>query len=160
MALFRFRRIGVYALGSIFFYHFSLNMSKSLSMLSINIYVNENMFFFYIFFLIKKFKASLIKHTSVEVCVELPKFRLTLIRIQPFTKHGRGQTVAQTADGGDLCHAAVVEKESGHRDLAYVLHTSGTTGLPKIVRVPHTCILPNILHLRSVFLCLCLHCFL
>ncbi|KAM6947890.1 LOW QUALITY PROTEIN: beta-alanine-activating enzyme-like [Lycodopsis pacificus] len=36
-------------------------------------------------------------------------------------------------------------------DLAYVLHTSGTTGLPKIVRVPHKCILPNILHLRSLF---------
>ncbi|XP_030047272.1 beta-alanine-activating enzyme isoform X2 [Microcaecilia unicolor] len=35
--------------------------------------------------------------------------------------------------------------------LAYVLHTSGTTGIPKIVRVPHTCIVLNILHLRSVF---------
>ncbi|XP_070613319.1 beta-alanine-activating enzyme [Erythrolamprus reginae] len=35
--------------------------------------------------------------------------------------------------------------------LAYVLHTSGTTGLPKIVRVPHKCIVPNILHLRQVF---------
>uniref|UniRef100_A0A8C5WT52 AMP-dependent synthetase/ligase domain-containing protein n=1 Tax=Laticauda laticaudata TaxID=8630 RepID=A0A8C5WT52_LATLA len=35
--------------------------------------------------------------------------------------------------------------------LAYVLHTSGTTGLPKIVRVPHKCIVPNILHLREVF---------
>ncbi|XP_034267279.1 beta-alanine-activating enzyme isoform X3 [Pantherophis guttatus] len=35
--------------------------------------------------------------------------------------------------------------------LAYVLHTSGTTGLPKIVRVPHKCIVPNILHLRELF---------
>lgn len=35
--------------------------------------------------------------------------------------------------------------------LAYVLHTSGTTGSPKIVRVPHKCIVPNILHLRSIF---------
>ncbi|CAJ0942650.1 unnamed protein product, partial [Ranitomeya imitator] len=32
--------------------------------------------------------------------------------------------------------------------LAYVLHTSGTTGIPKIVSVPHCCIVPNILHLR------------
>lgn len=32
--------------------------------------------------------------------------------------------------------------------LAYVLHTSGTTGIPKIVRVPHSCIVSNILHLR------------
>uniref|UniRef100_A0A8C4R1N8 Carrier domain-containing protein n=2 Tax=Eptatretus burgeri TaxID=7764 RepID=A0A8C4R1N8_EPTBU len=35
--------------------------------------------------------------------------------------------------------------------LAYVLHTSGTTGVPKIVRVPHCCIVPNIIHLRSLF---------
>ncbi|XP_069833752.1 beta-alanine-activating enzyme isoform X2 [Dendropsophus ebraccatus] len=35
--------------------------------------------------------------------------------------------------------------------LAYVLHTSGTTGTPKIVSVPHCCIVPNILHLRSIF---------
>uniref|UniRef100_A0A4W4GVX9 Carrier domain-containing protein n=1 Tax=Electrophorus electricus TaxID=8005 RepID=A0A4W4GVX9_ELEEL len=35
--------------------------------------------------------------------------------------------------------------------IAYVLHTSGTTGLPKIVKVPHTCIVPNIIHLRSLF---------
>lgn len=32
--------------------------------------------------------------------------------------------------------------------LAYILHTSGTTGIPKIVRVPHKCIVPNILHLQ------------
>ena len=32
--------------------------------------------------------------------------------------------------------------------LAYVITTSGTTGLPKIVRVPHQCIVPNITHLR------------
>ncbi|XP_056414432.1 beta-alanine-activating enzyme isoform X2 [Hyla sarda] len=35
--------------------------------------------------------------------------------------------------------------------LAYVLHTSGTTGTPKIVSVPHSCIVPNILHLRFIF---------
>ncbi|XP_073439683.1 beta-alanine-activating enzyme-like isoform X2 [Dendrobates tinctorius] len=34
--------------------------------------------------------------------------------------------------------------------LAYVLHTSGTTGTPKIVSIPHCCIVPNILHLRSI----------
>ena len=32
--------------------------------------------------------------------------------------------------------------------LAYVITTSGTTGLPKIVCVPHRCIVPNITHLR------------
>ncbi|NXN98276.1 ACSF4 enzyme, partial [Rhinopomastus cyanomelas] len=35
--------------------------------------------------------------------------------------------------------------------LAYVLHTSGTTGVPKVVRVPHRCIVPNIQHLKSLF---------
>ncbi|XP_067386761.1 beta-alanine-activating enzyme isoform X2 [Emydura macquarii macquarii] len=35
--------------------------------------------------------------------------------------------------------------------LAYILHTSGTTGIPKIVRVPHKCIVPNVLHLQSLF---------
>ncbi|XP_026913005.1 beta-alanine-activating enzyme isoform X3 [Acinonyx jubatus] len=49
------------------------------------------------------------------------------------------------------------EKSEEHMDvrlnhcLAYVLHTSGTTGIPKIVRVPHACILPNIQHFRLLF---------
>ncbi|KAM4710151.1 beta-alanine-activating enzyme isoform 2-T2 [Discoglossus pictus] len=43
-----------------------------------------------------------------------------------------------------------VDINKGHC-LAYVLHTSGTTGRPKIVNVPHQCIVPNIHHLRSAF---------
>ncbi|XP_023614056.1 acyl-CoA synthetase family member 4 isoform X3 [Myotis lucifugus] len=49
------------------------------------------------------------------------------------------------------------EKPEEHMDvrlthcLAYVLHTSGTTGIPKIVRVPHACIVPNIQHFRELF---------
>lgn len=49
------------------------------------------------------------------------------------------------------------EKPEEHMDvrlkncLAYVLHTSGTTGTPKIVRVPHACIVPNIQHFRVLF---------
>ncbi|ELK34719.1 Acyl-CoA synthetase family member 4 [Myotis davidii] len=49
------------------------------------------------------------------------------------------------------------EKPEEHVDvrlkhcLAYVLHTSGTTGTPKIVRVPHACIVPNIQHFRVLF---------
>lgn len=32
--------------------------------------------------------------------------------------------------------------------MAYLVYTSGSTGAPKIVRVPNSCIIPNILDLR------------
>jgi non-ribosomal peptide synthetase component F len=35
--------------------------------------------------------------------------------------------------------------------LAYVLQTSGSTGLPKTVKVPHECIVPNVLDIREKF---------
>jgi len=35
-----------------------------------------------------------------------------------------------------------------HCKIAYKIRTSGTTGLPKIVTVPHSSIVPNILDLR------------
>lgn len=35
--------------------------------------------------------------------------------------------------------------------MAYIMFTSGTTGEPKVVRVPHQCALQNVLHLRSIF---------
>ncbi|KAL5011810.1 hypothetical protein ScPMuIL_010361 [Solemya velum] len=35
--------------------------------------------------------------------------------------------------------------------LAYCITTSGTTGVPKLVHVPHACIVPNITHLRELF---------
>ncbi|NXL95285.1 ACSF4 enzyme, partial [Alectura lathami] len=54
------------------------------------------------------------------------------------------QPEVKTSGGG---YADVGQKCS----LAYVLHTSGTTGTPKIVRVPHKCIVPNIQHLKSIF---------
>ena len=34
---------------------------------------------------------------------------------------------------------------------AYTLRTSGTTGEPKTIRVPHCCIVPNIVDLRKKF---------
>uniref|UniRef100_A0A8B9G7L6 Beta-alanine-activating enzyme n=1 Tax=Amazona collaria TaxID=241587 RepID=A0A8B9G7L6_9PSIT len=54
------------------------------------------------------------------------------------------QTEVKTSEGA---YMAVGQKYS----LAYILHTSGTTGIPKIVRVPHKCIVPNIQHLKSIF---------
>nr|XP_020499456.1 beta-alanine-activating enzyme [Labrus bergylta] len=99
--------------------------------------------------MLQRFQAALVSHVSVEVCVELSKFKLTVVRIKmlPVSNNIRGpeQTRFQTAEG------AAEFKESERADLAYVLHTSGTTGVPKTVRVPHRCILPNILHLRSLF---------
>ncbi|XP_013066099.2 beta-alanine-activating enzyme-like isoform X2 [Biomphalaria glabrata] len=35
-------------------------------------------------------------------------------------------------------------------DLAYCITTSGTTGLPKVIKVSHSSIVPNILHLRDI----------
>lgn len=43
---------------------------------------------------------------------------------------------------------AVVNPLPEEWTIAYLIHTSGSTGVPKIVRVPHSCILPNILDLR------------
>jgi long-subunit acyl-CoA synthetase (AMP-forming) len=40
--------------------------------------------------------------------------------------------------------------ENVFSNVAYVITTSGTTGIPKIVRVPHQCIIPNIVHIRYV----------
>uniref|UniRef100_A0A3Q3DII4 Aminoadipate-semialdehyde dehydrogenase n=1 Tax=Hippocampus comes TaxID=109280 RepID=A0A3Q3DII4_HIPCM len=78
---------------------------------------------------------------SVEVCALLPKFKLTLIRVEPLTDAKQDVQKIEKLP-------SFPERVEG---LAYVLHTSGTTGLPKIVRVPHNCILPNILHLRHLF---------
>lgn len=49
-----------------------------------------------------------------------------------------------------LCkHKENVEPQSSENyDIAYWMETSGSTGLPKIVKVPWTCILPNISALR------------
>ncbi|KAM7410368.1 hypothetical protein PAMA_001691 [Pampus argenteus] len=101
--------------------------------------------------LLQRFQAALVQHVTVEVCVVLPKFKLTLVRVEPLPVAERKQGKEQTGTAADLCASAAVLKDAGRGDVAYVLHTSGTTGLPKIVRVPHKCILPNVLHLRSLF---------
>ena len=35
--------------------------------------------------------------------------------------------------------------------VAYLLHTTGTTGQPKLVQVPHCCVVPNVVDLRGKF---------
>uniref|UniRef100_A0A8C3V7C9 Beta-alanine-activating enzyme n=1 Tax=Catharus ustulatus TaxID=91951 RepID=A0A8C3V7C9_CATUS len=67
--------------------------------------------------------------------------------------------VVNSQPGYTVCpdQTEIKSSEAGYMDagqkgtLAYVLHTSGTTGIPKIVRVPHKCIVPNIQHLKSIF---------
>lgn len=108
--------------------------------------------------LLQRFQASLVDHMSVEVCTLLPKFQLTMVLIRPRQaaepKGPAEEDGVQAADGAGGSVAAKRLREEGRGDLAYVLHTSGTTGRPKIVRVPHKCILPNIVHLRLVFIAL------
>ncbi|CAG5862382.1 unnamed protein product [Menidia menidia] len=94
--------------------------------------------------LLQKFQADLIKHVSVEVRAEWPEFKLTLTRLGPPLAEAECSG-AETQNGAAAC-ASISD-----RALAYVLHTSGTTGPPKTVRVPHQCIIPNILDLRSLF---------
>ncbi|KAH3802907.1 beta-alanine-activating enzyme-like [Dreissena polymorpha] len=53
----------------------------------------------------------------------------------------------------DLSVFVIKERERKFYDcgLAYCITTSGTTGRPKVIQVPHSCIVPNILHLRKIF---------
>ncbi|XP_062613897.1 beta-alanine-activating enzyme-like [Saccostrea cucullata] len=43
------------------------------------------------------------------------------------------------------------EKKEGIPNIAYCITTSGSTGQPKLVQVPHSCIIPNITDIRSIY---------
>ncbi|KAF7667690.1 hypothetical protein LDENG_00052830 [Lucifuga dentata] len=105
--------------------------------------------------LLQQFQTSLISYMSVDLCEMLPRYKLTLIQVKPLpiAAHNQGaeENEVRIVDDLHLSASIAVVNNTGQADLAYVLHTSGTTGLPKIVRVPHKCIVPNILHLRSLF---------
>lgn len=102
---------------------------------------------FALFFSVKRFQASVSSCVSVGVCTQLPELKLTLMQMEPLAVSeggpGPGPGLEPAAGPG-------IDGTPSQRDWAYVLHTSGTTGPPKTVRVPHECILPNILHLRWV----------
>ncbi|TRY57108.1 hypothetical protein DNTS_023983 [Danionella cerebrum] len=89
--------------------------------------------------LLHQFQQQFSSLISVKMCSTLSSHRLTLIRIE-------GELESK------LPGAAILEDVQQREPLAYVLHTSGTTGVPKIVKVPHKCIVPNIICLRSVFM--------
>lgn len=78
-------------------------------------------------------------------------YNLTLVQVQPLSSAvmlGLGTQQERTRRAGD--GSTSLSENTAQGDFAYVLHTSGTTGVPKIVRVPHKCIVPNIQHLRLV----------
>ncbi|XP_010870563.2 beta-alanine-activating enzyme isoform X1 [Esox lucius] len=90
----------------------------------------------------------------IEVRAVWPDHNLTLVLIQrssPLALAQDGVTAQQDEQSVQLFAPAAVAESAHQGALAYVLHTSGTTGLPKTVRVPHKCIVPNIQHLRSLF---------
>ncbi|XP_048062357.1 beta-alanine-activating enzyme isoform X1 [Megalobrama amblycephala] len=89
--------------------------------------------------LLNQFQSAFSSLLSLEMCATLSSQRLTLIKIQSEQMSDQPSSSSLTKD--------IQQRET----LAYVLHTSGTTGRPKIVKVPHRCIMPNIKHLRSVF---------
>ncbi len=58
-----------------------------------------------------------------------------------------GSAIARTEELQDMGFVLILlssEPVQHDESLAYVITTSGTTGAPKVVRVPHSCILPNI----------------
>ncbi|KAM4628669.1 beta-alanine-activating enzyme [Polymixia lowei] len=105
--------------------------------------------------LFEQFQRAFSKLITVEVCVVLSNFNLTIIQVQLLSATAQDleteQKRTQRVDDADISPSVTNTKDTGQGALAYVLHTSGTTGLPKIVRVPHKCIVPNILDLRSLF---------
>uniref|UniRef100_A0A673NI29 Beta-alanine-activating enzyme n=1 Tax=Sinocyclocheilus rhinocerous TaxID=307959 RepID=A0A673NI29_9TELE len=94
--------------------------------------------------LLNQFQSAFSSLLSLEICVTLSSHRLTLIKIQ-------SEQDANIQSSDQRSSSAMTKDIQQREPLAYVLHTSGTTGLPKIVKVPHRCIVPNITHLRSVF---------
>lgn len=89
----------------------------------------------------QQFQSAFSNLLSLEIFVTLSSHRLTLIKIQ-----SEQDTNIQMSD--QRSSSAMTKDIQQSEPLAYVLHTSGTTGLPKIVKVPHRCIVPNITHLR------------
>ncbi|NXN78119.1 ACSF4 enzyme, partial [Bombycilla garrulus] len=74
-------------------------------------------------------------------------------KCEPFKAVDNSQTgYTVCPDQTEVKTPGAEDMDAGQKDtIAYVLHTSGTTGTPKIVRVPHKCIVPNIQHLKSIF---------
>ncbi|XP_056620540.1 beta-alanine-activating enzyme isoform X2 [Triplophysa dalaica] len=97
--------------------------------------------------LLHQFQSAFSNLLSLTVCANLSSHKLTLMTLQM----EQDPTIQPTETEQHPPVSAVIKDNHQREQVAYILHTSGTTGLPKIVKVPHKCIVPNITHLRSVF---------
>ncbi|KAM4854218.1 beta-alanine-activating enzyme isoform 2-T2 [Thomomys bottae] len=108
-----------------------------------------------------KFKASYDSLLNYDIVTvehnDLVLFRLHRENADMNLMLNDGQDKNEKESRKDCMDYEKSKEEKEHMDvrlkhcLAYVLHTSGTTGTPKIVRVPHACILPNVQHFRILF---------
>ncbi|KAG9331887.1 hypothetical protein JZ751_016625 [Albula glossodonta] len=107
----------------------------------------------------ERFQSTFFPHLHVEVCGVWHNQGLTLVKIQRkgLVPWSLDQGMQEQCGDGQVEEqqqqlAVMAERDAGRQGaLAYILHTSGTTGSPKTVRVPHQCIMPNIQHLRDLF---------
>ncbi|KAI1888694.1 hypothetical protein AGOR_G00171370 [Albula goreensis] len=109
--------------------------------------------------ILQRFQSTFFPHLCVEVCGLWHNQGLTLVKIQRkgLVPWSLDQGMQEQCGDGQVEEqqqqlAVMAERDAGPQGaLAYILHTSGTTGSPKTVRVPHQCIMPNIQHLRDLF---------
>lgn len=106
----------------------------------------------------QQFQSVFSGFLSIEVIAAWPAHKLTLVKLlkkSPMSHESgssplMGVHLTLKTEQEERQRPGAVDPGQRHQEeeLAYVLHTSGTTGLPKIVKVPHKCIAPNIVHLR------------
>ncbi|XP_048392515.2 beta-alanine-activating enzyme isoform X1 [Stegostoma tigrinum] len=117
--------------------------------------------------MIQKFRDTQSKWLNIEVKHDVPALNVVLVKVQRrvtnvdsepknkenviCSKIGGLREGSSEAAEEDERHVHKYSDFQRHGFLAYILQTSGTTGTPKIVRVPHQCIVPNIQHLRTIF---------
>ncbi|GFS17700.1 acyl-CoA synthetase family member 4 [Elysia marginata] len=102
---------------------------KSLSAVAVSHVVTDNYYF--------KDLISILGHGQCKTLKILQGFGLRLLSIK--------QKLEETGSPSSKHDKSVLD------GLAYCITTSGTTSEPKVVRVPHGCILPNIRHLSQIF---------
>ncbi|XP_070554130.1 beta-alanine-activating enzyme-like [Ptychodera flava] len=97
---------------------------------------------------IQRFLDTLGSELPVRVVQFLSDHGLVIVEVQNQSADDPQLTKPASAGGHNI---TMQTRPASADSLAYAIHTSGTTGLPKIVRVPHQCILPNVLHFRDTF---------